>query len=140
MQFQVPKNQQNPSDHDKLMTSDASCHNFQTIPKSCTVNFQTGRKIEKRCIMRAACESRNRFQKERQAERRKRPNRKSFQKSATILIFCGRGFANRHFTETDSLYAPCPDCPVLYPNIYLRKPIQATCNLVQLTAGFRSKC
>ena len=55
--------------------------------------------------MRAACESRNRFQKERQAERRKRPNRKSFQKSATILIFCGRGFANRHFTETDSLYA-----------------------------------
>ena len=88
-------NQQKPSDHDRLETSDTSCHNFQTISKSCTVNFQTGRKIEKRYIMCAACESRNRFQKERQAERRKRPNRKSFQKSATILIFCGRGFANR---------------------------------------------
>ena len=60
-------------------------------------------------------------QQKRPDDHGKRPDRNSFQKSATIHIFCGRGFANRHFTETDSLYAPCPDCPVLYPNIYLRK-------------------
>ena len=79
-------------------------------------------------------------QRKRPDDHGKCPERNSFQKSATILIFYGRGFANRHFTETDSLYAPCPDCPDLCPYFYLRKPIQATCNLVQLTAGFHSKC
>ena len=62
------------------------------------------------------------------------PNCHNFQ---TILIFYGRGFANRNFTETDSPYAPCPDCPDLCPYFYLRKPSKATCNLLQLTAGYR---
>ena len=52
MQFQVPKNQQNPSDHDRLMTSDASCHNSQTILKICTANFQIMEKPKKRYIIR----------------------------------------------------------------------------------------
>ena len=34
----------------------------------------------------------------------------------------GRGFTSRCFTEIHRLYAPCPDCPDLCPNIYLRKP------------------
>ena len=124
MQFQVPKNQQNPSDHDRLMTSDASCHNFQTIPKSCTANFQIVPEVKKRYIIRAYTQGSGGAgnQRKRPDDHRKRPDRNSFQKSATILIFCGRGFANRHFAETDSLYAPCPDCPDFYPNIYLRKP------------------
>ena len=53
MQFQVPKNQQNPSDHDKLMTSNPNRHNFQTISKSCTANFQITEKPKKRYIIRA---------------------------------------------------------------------------------------
>ena len=53
MQFQVPQNQQKPSDHDRLMTSDASCHNFQTILKICTANFQIMEKPKKRYIIRA---------------------------------------------------------------------------------------
>ena len=136
MQFQAPQNQQKPSDHDRLMTSDASCHNFQTISKSCTANFQIMEKPKKRYIIRTYTQGSGSAgnQRKRPDDHRKRPERNSFQKSATILIFCGRGFANRHFTETDSLYAPCPDCPVLYPNIYLRKPPKTTCNLVQLTA------
>ena len=123
MQFQVPQNQQNPSDHDRLMTSDTSCHNFQTIPKSCTANFQIMEKPKKRYIIRAYTQGSGSAgnQQKRPDDHRKRPERNSFQKSATIHIFCGRGFSNRHFTETDSLYAPCPDCPDLCPNIYLRK-------------------
>ena len=117
MQFQAPKNQQNPSDHDKLMTSNTSCHNFQTILKICTANFQIMEKPKKRYIIRAYTQGSGSAgnQQKRPDDHRKRPERKSFQKSATILIFYGRGFANRHFTETDSLYAPCPDCPDLYP-------------------------
>ena len=134
MQFQVPKNQQNPSDHDKLETSNASCHNFQTISKSCTANFQITEKPKKRYIIRTYTQgsgsARNR--RKRPDDHRKRPDRNSFQILATILIFCGRGFTNRHFADTDSLYAPCPDCPDLCPNIYLRKPPKATCNLLQL--------
>jgi len=124
MQFQAPKNQQKPPDHDKLATSDASCHNFQTILKICTANFQIMEKPKKRYIIRTYTQGSGSAgnQQKRPDDHGKRPDRKSFQKSATILIFCGRGFANRHFTETDSLYAPCPVCPVLYPNIYLRKP------------------
>ena len=61
-------------------------------------------------------------QRKRPDDHRKQPDRNSFQKSATILIFYGRGFANRHFAETQHLYAPCPDCPDLFPNFYLRKP------------------
>ena len=123
MQFQAPKNQQKPSDHDRLMTSDASCHNFQTIPKSCTANFQIMPEVKKRYIIRAQTQGSGSAgnQQERPDDRRKYPERNSFQKSATILIFCGRGFANRHFAEIHRLYAPCPDCPVPYPNIYLRK-------------------
>ena len=34
------------------MTSDASCHNFQTILKICTANFQIMEKPKKRCIIR----------------------------------------------------------------------------------------
>ena len=52
MQFQAPQSQQNPSDHDRLMTSDANCHNFQTILKSCTANFQIMEKPKKRYIIR----------------------------------------------------------------------------------------
>ena len=52
MQFQAPKNQQNPSDHDRLMTSNASCHNFQTILNFCTVNFRIMEKPKKRYIIR----------------------------------------------------------------------------------------
>jgi hypothetical protein len=142
MQFQVPKNQQKPSDHDRLMTSNPNCHNFQTISKSCTANFQIMSEVKKRYIIRAYTQGSGSAgnQRKRPDDHGKRPERNSFQKSATIHIFCGRGFANRHFVETDSLYAPCPDCPVLYPNIYLRKPIKATCNLLQLTAGSHSKC
>ena len=123
MQFQVPKNQQNPSDHDRLMTSNPNRHNFQTISKSCTANFQIMPEVKKRYIIRAHTQGSGSAgnQRKRPDDHRKRPDRNSFQKSATILIFCGRGFANRHFAETDSLYAPCPDCPVLYPNIYLWK-------------------
>ncbi len=134
MQFQVPQNQQKPSDHDKLMTSNPNRHNFQTILKICTANFQITEKPKKRYIIRATCESRNRFQRKRQAEYGKQPYRNSFQKSATILIFYGRGFVNRHFTETHRLYAPCPDCPDLCPYFYLRKPSKATCDL---QAGYR---
>ena len=53
MQFQAPKNQQKPSDHDRLMTSNPNSHNFQTIPKSCTANFQIMEKPKKRYIIRA---------------------------------------------------------------------------------------
>jgi len=142
MQFQVPKNQQNPPDYVKLMTSSPNCHNFQTIPNFCTANFQIMEKPKKRYIIRAYTQGSGSAgnQRKRLDDHRKHPDRNSFQKSATILIFCGRGFANRHFAEIHRLYAPCPDCPVLYPYFYLRKPIQATCNLVQLTAGFHSKC
>lgn len=52
MQFQAPQNQQNPSDHDKLETSDTSCHNFQTISKICTANFQIMPESKKRYIIR----------------------------------------------------------------------------------------
>lgn len=52
----------------------------------------------------------------------KRPDRNSFQKSATILKKCGEGFLFRYFAETHRLYAPCPDCPDLCPYFYLRKP------------------
>ena len=52
MQFQAPKNQQKPSDHDRLMTSDASCHNFQTILNFCTVNFRIMPEVKKRYIIR----------------------------------------------------------------------------------------
>ena len=45
-------NQQKPSDHDKLMTSDASCHNFQTILKICTVDFRIMPEVKKRYIIR----------------------------------------------------------------------------------------
>lgn len=123
MQFQAPQNQQNPSDHDRLMTPNPNCHNFQTIPIFCTANFQIMEKLKKRCIIRVYTQGSGSAgnQWKRPGDHGKRPDRNSFQKSATILIFCGRGFANRHFTETDSLYAPCPDCPVSYPNIYLRK-------------------
>lgn len=122
--FQAPQNQQNPSDHDRLMTSNPNCHKYQTILKICTVSFQIMPEVKKRYIIRTACESRsrNRIQQKRQAECRKRPDRNSFQILATILIFCGRGFANRYFTEIQHLYAPCPDCPDLFPNIYLWKP------------------
>ena len=124
MQFQAPKNQQNPSDHDRLMTSNPNSHNFQTIPKSCTANFQIMEKPKKRYIIRTYTQGSGsaRNQRKRPDDHRKRPDRKSFQILATILIFCGRGFANRHFTEIQHLYAPCPDCPGLRPNIYLRKP------------------
>lgn len=123
MQFQAPKNQQKPSDHDRLMTSNPNRHNFQTIPNFCTADFQIMEKPKKRYIIRAYTQGSGSAgnQQKRPDDHGKRPERNSFQKSATILIFYGRGFANRHFTETDSLYAPCPDCPVLYPNIYLRK-------------------
>lgn len=135
-------NQQKPSDHDGLATSDASCHNFQTISKSCTASFQIMEKTKKRYIIRTYTQGSGSAgnQRKRPDDHRKRPDRKSFQILETILIFCGRGFLFRHFTETDSLYAPCPVCPDLCPNIYLRKPPKATCNLLQLTAGFRSKC
>ena len=53
MQFQVPKNQQNPSDHDRLETSNPNCHNFQTILKICTASFQIMEKSKKRYIIRA---------------------------------------------------------------------------------------
>lgn len=142
MQFLAPQNQQKPSDHGRLMTSNPNRHKYQTISKSCTVNFQIMPEVKKRYIIRAYTQGSGSAgnQQERPDDHGKRPERNSFQKSATILTFYGRGFANRLFTETDSLYAPCPDCPVLYPNIYLRKPIKATCNLLQLTAGFHSKC
>ena len=45
-------NQQNPSDHDRLMTSNPNRHNFQTISKSCTANFQIMEKPKKRYIIR----------------------------------------------------------------------------------------
>ena len=57
MQFQVPQNQQKSSDHDRLMTSNPNCHNFQTIPKICTANFQIMEKPKKRYIIRAYTQS-----------------------------------------------------------------------------------
>ena len=124
MQFQAPKNQQKPSDHDRLMTSNPNSHNFQTILNFCTVNFRIMPEVKKRYIIRAYTQGSGsaRNQRKRPDDHGKRPDRKSFQILATILIFCGRGFANRHFTEIQHLYAPCPDCPDLCPNIYLRKP------------------
>ena len=123
MQFLAPQNQQKPSDHDRLMTLTANCHNFQTIPNFCTADFQIMEKPKKRYIIRAYTQGSGSAgnQQKRPDDHGKRPERNSFQKSATILIFCGRGFVNRHFTEIHRLYAPCPDCPDLYPNIYLRK-------------------
>ena len=53
MQFLAPQNQQKPSDHDRLMTSNPNRHNFQTIPKSCTANFRIMEKPKKRYIIRA---------------------------------------------------------------------------------------
>ena len=53
MQFQVPKNQQNPSDHDRLMTSNPNRHKYQTISNFCTVNFRITEKPKKRYIIRA---------------------------------------------------------------------------------------
>lgn len=119
------ENQQKPSDHDRLVTPDTSCHNFQTISKSCTANFQIMEKPKKRYIIRTHTQGSGSAgnQRKRPDDHGKQPDRKSFQILATILIFCGRGFANRHFAEIHRLYAPCPDCPVLYPNIYLRKPL-----------------
>ena len=76
-------------------------------------------------------------QRKRPDDHRKRPDRNSFQILATILIFYGRGFTNRHFTEIHRLYAPCPDCPDLCPYFYLRKPSKTACNLLQLTAFFQ---
>ena len=132
-------NQQNPSDHDKLMTSNPNRHKYQTISNFCTVNFRITEKPKKRYIIRTYTQgsgsARNR--RKRPDDHGKRPERNSFQKSATIQIFYGRGFTNRHFTETDSLYASCPDCPDLCPYFYLRKPSKATCNLLQLTAFFQ---
>ena len=46
-------NQQKPSDHDRLETSNPNRHNFQTILKSCTANFQIMEKPKKRYIIRA---------------------------------------------------------------------------------------
>ena len=133
------ENQQKPSDHDKSETSNPNRHNFQTISKICTASFQIMPEVKKRYIIRAYTQGSGsaRNQQERPDDHGKRPDRNSFQKSATILIFCGRGFANRHFAETDSLYVPCPDCPVLFPYFCLRKPSKAVCNLLQLTAGYR---
>ena len=53
MQFLAPQNQQNPSDHDRLMSSNPNRHNFQTIPKSCTANFRIMPEVKKRYIIRA---------------------------------------------------------------------------------------
>lgn len=44
------ENQQKPSDHDKLETSNPNRHNFQTIPKSCTANFRIMPEVKKRYI------------------------------------------------------------------------------------------
>ena len=52
MQFQVPQNQQKPSDHDKSETSNPNRHNFQTILKICTADFQITEKPKKRYIIR----------------------------------------------------------------------------------------
>ena len=128
------------------MTSNPNRHNFQTILKICTASFQITEKPKKRYIIRAYTQgsgsARNRWKPP--DDHGKRPDRKSFQILATILIFYGRGFANRHFTETDSLYVPCPDCPELCPYFYLRKPPKATCNLRQvigkLAIGSATSC
>ena len=108
MQFQVPQSQQKPSDHDRLMTSNPNRHNFQTISKSCTANFRIMPEVKKRYIIRAHTQGSGSVgnQQKRPDDHGKRPERNSFQKSATIHIFCGRGFANRHFTEIHRLYAP----------------------------------
>ena len=65
-------------------------------------------KPKKRYIIRTYTQGSGsaRNQRKRPDDHRKRPDRNNFQKSATIHIFCGRGFANRHFAETDSLYVP----------------------------------
>ena len=133
------KNQQKPSDHDRLVTSNPNRHNFQTISKSCTANFQITEKPKKRYIIRTYTQGSGSAENRRKRpdDHGKRPERNSFQKSATIQIFYGRGFANRYFTEIHRLYASCPDCPDLCPYFYLRKPSKATCNLLQLTADFQ---
>ena len=45
-------NQQKPSDHDKLETSNPNRHNFQTISKICTASFQIMPEVKKRYIIR----------------------------------------------------------------------------------------
>ena len=45
-------NQQNPSDHDRLMTSNPNRHKYQTISNFCTVNFRITEKLKKRYIIR----------------------------------------------------------------------------------------
>ena len=94
MQFQAPQNQQKPSDHDRLMTSNPNRHNFQTIPKSCTANFRIMPEVKKRYIIRAYTQGSGSAgnQQKRPDDHGKRPDRNSFQKSATIHIFCGEGF------------------------------------------------
>ena len=112
-------NQWKLSDHDRLVTSNPNRHNFQTILKICTVDFRIMPEVKKRYIIRTYTQGSGSAGPD---DHGKRPEGNSFQILATIHIFYGRGFANRHFTEIQRLYVPCPVCPVLYPNIYLRKP------------------
>ena len=83
---------------------------------------ETEKEVHYACVHARLRSGSARNQRKRPDDHGKRPDRNSFQILATIQIFCGRGFANHYFAETDSLYVPCPDCPVLYPNIYLRNP------------------
>ena len=135
MQFQAPQNQQKPSDHDKLATSNPNRHNFQTISKICTANFKIMEKPKKRYIIRAYTQGSGSAgnQRKRPDDHRERPDRKSFQILETILIFCGRGFANRHFTETDSLYASLSRLSRPLPEYLFTKAIKSD---LQLTATY----
>ena len=115
---------------------------FRQFQKSVQPIFESRRNRKRGTLYARTRKAPN--QQKRPDDHGKRPERNSFQILATILIFHGRGFANRHFTETDSLYVPCPDCPELCPYFYLRKPPKATCNLRQvigkLAIGSATSC
>ena len=85
------------------MTSNPNCHKYQTIPKICTASFQIMPEVKKRYIIRTCTQGSGSAgnQQKPPDDHRKRPDRNSFQKSATTLMFTeedSRAVVLRKFT------------------------------------------
>ena len=132
MQFQVPKNQQNPSDHDKLETSDASCHNFQTILKICTVNFQIMEKPKKRYIIRTYTQGSGRNVLTITGNG---PTERAFRNQRQFLKNVERDFCSAILRKLTAYMRPVPIVPSL-TRIFIygshKKRLATYCNLRQL--------